>query len=203
MPEPFGEPDEKLIPRALAGNREAWELLIRRHERRVLLMLLAQGVRVDRARDITQETWARLIAHQRAGALERLELPGLAMRQATFLAMDDARRTKRGGARETREELAFLVDPAPSIEQRLVSRSQLERASAELDRCSPRARRVFELVYENPAMTHAATARLAGISVDRLRHTICEVRARLRAALEDDKISLAFARTRRQEPSDD
>src|SRR5438105_2758736 len=77
MPEPFGEPDEQLIPRALEGSKVAWEHLIRRHERRVLLMLLGQGVRIDRARDITQETWARLIAHQRAGRLERMELPGL------------------------------------------------------------------------------------------------------------------------------
>jgi hypothetical protein len=41
----------------------------------------------------------------------------------------------------------------------LVLRSDLERASAELDRCSPVARRVFELVYDAPGTPDAFAAR--------------------------------------------
>jgi len=162
-----------------------WDALIARHDRRVLLTLLARGVRLDRARDLTQETWTRLIAHQRAGRLPRLELPGLAIKQALFLAIDDARRARRD-ASPGEDELHAISDPTPGAETRLVTRSQLEVASAELDRCSPKARQVFELIYDDDAVSHAETAKRVGLSVQRVRQTICEVRARLRAALADD-----------------
>lgn len=160
-----------------------WDAHIAQHDRRVLLTLLARGVRLDGARDLTQETWTRLIAHEREGRLARIELPGLAIRQALFLASDEARR-----ARKTTDdaELAAVIDPAPSAESRLVTRAQLERASVELDRCSPKAREVFELVYDDANLSHADAAKKVGLSVQRLRQTLCEVRAKLRAALGDD-----------------
>lgn len=196
-------PDERLVPLALDGSRDAWGILIERHDRRVLVMLLARGSPIDRARDMTQETWARLIEHQRAGRLERLDLPGLAMRQATFLWCDETRRTSKTSPIDPTEEMAFLADPSPSVEHRLVTRSQLEKASAALDRCPPNARRVFELVYDNPETPQAVTARRVGMSVERLRHVICEVRAKLRAALDEEKVSFAFSRTQTREVSDD
>lgn len=197
-------PDEQLIPLALAGDRAAWNGLIARHDRRVLVTLLARGVRVDRARELTQETWARLIAHQQAGRLARLELPGLAIKQAMFLSADDARRTKRERvAGDEAEELAMLSDAASSIEARLVARSQLERASAELAQCSPTAQRVFDLVYDEPSMPHAETARRVGLSIQRVRQTICEVRARLRKVLDDDRAHVASAQAVEPEASDE
>ncbi|MBX3230922.1 MAG: sigma-70 family RNA polymerase sigma factor [Labilithrix sp.] len=177
-----------------------WDALIAEHDRRVLLTLLARGVRIDRARDITQETWARLIAHQRAGRILHVELPGLALRQAFFLLGDELRRGRRDAA-VTDEELRAISDPAPNVLDRLVSRSQLEVASAELDRCSPKAREVFELVYADEAITHAEAAKRVGLSVQRVRQTLCEVRARLRAALADKPVDTNFSRA--TEVSDD
>jgi RNA polymerase sigma-70 factor (ECF subfamily) len=200
------QPDEQLIPLAIAGDRDAWNGLIARHDQRVLVTLLARGVRVDRAREITQETWARLIAHQQAGRLARLELPGLAIKQAIFLCTDDARRTKReriARAEDEKDEIAMLSDSAPSIEARLVARSELERASEALDQCSPTAQRVFDLVYDEPSMPHAETARRVGLSVQRVRQTICEVRARLRKVLDDDRAHVASAQDVLPEASDE
>jgi RNA polymerase sigma-70 factor (ECF subfamily) len=54
--------DDRVTELARTGDAAAWELLIARHGRRVLLALLARGVRVDRAEEIVQETWARLVA---------------------------------------------------------------------------------------------------------------------------------------------
>jgi RNA polymerase sigma-70 factor (ECF subfamily) len=188
LPLPMDEldhlPDERIAPLALEGRRDAWNILIARHERRVLLTLLARGVRVDRARDLVQETWARLIAQQREGRLTQLELPGLAITQATYLALDDARRKRHDVPIDEAPELTVLSDPAPSVEDRLTKREELDRAIAELARCSPTARRVFELVYEDPGAPHAEAARQVGVSVQRVRQTLCEVRARLRAAME-------------------
>lgn len=170
-----------------------WDALIARHDRRVLLMLLARGIRIDKARDITQETWARLIAHQRAGRILRIELPGLALKQALFLALDDARRTRREWLGSD-EEMQAILDPAPSVEDAIVARERLAIASAELDRCSPKARAVFESIYDEEGASHAETAEKIGLSVQRVRQTICEVRAKLRAALTDDPSPVDVAR---------
>ncbi len=177
-------PDERLIRLALSDDRDAWNLLIKRHERKVLLTLLARGVRVDRAKDIVQDTWARLIAQQREGRLEWIELPGLAIRQATFLAMEDARSQSKSVPIDEAPEALLLPYPHPTIEERLTSRAELDRAIEELERCPPQARRVFAMVYDEPGAPHAEAAKRSGLSVQRVRQTLCEVRARLRAAME-------------------
>ncbi len=175
--------EERVAQLALAGQRAAWDVLIARHGRRVLLSLLARGVRVDRAQDLAQETWMRLIEQQRAGKLTRLELPGLAVTQASFLAADEARKATASNE----DALAGAEDPAASVEVRFATRQDLDRALAELERCPARAREVFALVYDNPALSHAEAAQRAGLSVQRLRQTLCEVRARLRAAMEAEQ----------------
>jgi RNA polymerase sigma-70 factor (ECF subfamily) len=181
-------PDDQVIPLALDGQREAWDVLIARHQRRVLLTLLARGVRVDRAHELTQETWTRLIVQQREGRLPWLELPGLAITQATYLAMDEARRSARSKpdlALDDVPEAAEVRDPSPSIEERLAHQAELRRADAELDRCPENARRVFELVYGDPPTSHADTAAAVGLSVQRVRQILCEVRGRLRDAMAE------------------
>src|SRR5262245_35043530 len=91
-----GSPEaDELLRRAASGERDAWQALVALHDRRVIVSLLARGIPLDRARDLAQETWARLWEQHREGKLPRLELPGLAVRQAAFLAADDARRRAR------------------------------------------------------------------------------------------------------------
>jgi RNA polymerase sigma factor (sigma-70 family) len=179
--------DDRLTELARGGDARAWDTLIARHGRRVLLTLLARGVRANRAEEIVQETWARLVAKSREGQLDRLELPGLAIAQAIHFSLDDARasKTRAAASLDDSAEAQTIADPAPLALERMVSREALDRALAELARCPPKARDVFALVYDNPDLAHAETARQAGLSVQRLRQTLCEVRARLRAAMED------------------
>src|SRR5688572_14936753 len=88
-------PESELCQRALDSSVDAWNALIQRHNRRVVVALLARCLRIDQAKDIAQETWLRLIEQQRAGKLPTLTLPGLALAQATFIACDAARKTAR------------------------------------------------------------------------------------------------------------
>src|SRR5690349_9619541 len=53
------EDETGLTRRALEGERAAWNALISRYHRRVVVSLLARGVRVDRAQELAQETWMR------------------------------------------------------------------------------------------------------------------------------------------------
>jgi len=181
--------EDTLARRALAGDRAAWDALVARHHRRVVVSLLARGVRVDRAHELAQETWARLIQQQQRGLLTELRLPSLALTQAAFLAADDARRNRResiAGAVEELPERQHPVDPSVSAERRLLSEEQLSRAHAALAQVSPSARNVFLLACDGQELPHAEVAARVGLSVQRVRQILCEVRKKLRSALEEE-----------------
>jgi RNA polymerase sigma factor (sigma-70 family) len=187
MGEGSAEDPEALVRRAEAGDRSAWEELVAQHDRRVVVSLLARRVPIDRARDLAQETWARLWAQHQAGKLARLELPGLAVRQAAFLAMEETRRQARTRA-EGLEQASDVPDAAALSDVALASKQEVERALREIERLPPRARQIFQIfteVYTEPETPHAEAAGRLGLSVQRLRQTLCEVRARLRTVLED------------------
>jgi RNA polymerase sigma factor (sigma-70 family) len=173
-----------LEARALGGDPEAWNALIRRHNRRVIVCLLARGLTIDRARDVAQEAWAYLIQQQSEGRLTQLSLPGLAVTQARLLAMSQERQSKRQAA--SNAEQAGAAAAPPSVEERLLGAEQVARVQAELAACSTSARRVFLLVYENPELSHAEAAKRVGLSVQRVRQILCEVRKRLRAAAQGE-----------------
>jgi RNA polymerase sigma-70 factor (ECF subfamily) len=159
---------------------EEWTLLVRRHSHAVVVSLLAAGVRLQEARALVDEAWARLYEQHRAGRLAELKLPGLAIAQARFLALQDYRQLGRLASVPP-----GLADPSPDAEARLIGKERLTRVERALRAGSRRATEVFTMVYENPDVPHAELAQRLGMSVQRLRQTLCVVRARLRAALED------------------
>jgi RNA polymerase sigma-70 factor (ECF subfamily) len=181
--------EAQLVAEALRGERGAWAELVRRHDRRVMVALLARGVRVERARDLVQETWLRLMQQQAQGRLRELKLPGLAIAQAQFLLLDELRqRTRRedGEAPADAPGLELLASPLANPLERLVGREQLRRAEQALQDCSPSARRTFALVYDNPGLPQGEVAQRLGLSLQRVRQTLCEVRKRIRLAIEGD-----------------
>jgi RNA polymerase sigma-70 factor (ECF subfamily) len=154
----------------------------------VVLALLARGVRVDRAKDIAQEAWIRLVEQQRLGRLDRLLLPGLAITQASFLAMEAARREATSRHQPIDEAIAAaVVDPRGDAESRLLTEERVARAVEVLSRCGPSAREVFRLAYGGEGLSHAEVARRVGLSLQRVRQILCEVRAKLREAIQGDE----------------
>ncbi len=175
---------------ALAGHAPAWDEIVRRHTHRVVLSLLARGIALEAAEDLAQETWIRLVQQQRAGRLTTLQLPGLALAQAHWLAREAGRTRARrealtGGGPTLDVGLDESADPGPAAdpERTAMGREQVERLRRELGRCSERAQGVFRAVYSERAAGHAEVARELGLSVQRVRQILCEVRARLRAAV--------------------
>jgi RNA polymerase sigma-70 factor (ECF subfamily) len=162
--------------------RDGWGDAIRRHDRRVYLSLLALGLPPERAREVTQAAWTRLMEQHRRGALVDVELPGLAIRQARFLAFNELSRTKV----ESRV-LAAVPDPpaAPDTERVVGGRQEIERVLAALEACSPTARKVFRLVYATPGGSAASAAKAVGLSLQRVRQILCETRRQLRSALAE------------------
>lgn len=188
-PAPPAADEATLCAAALAGSAEAWSALVARHNHRVVVTLLARGVRVDRAKDIAQEAWIRLVEQQRVGKLDRLQLPGLAIAQAAFLALEAARREATARRHDPIDEpsiAAALADPRCDAETRMVTEQRVDRAVEVLSGCSPSAKRVFRLAYGGDGLSHTEVAEKVGLSLQRVRQILCEVRAKLRIALEGD-----------------
>jgi RNA polymerase sigma-70 factor (ECF subfamily) len=188
---PDGAPDRAPAAADLRPDLRAdrWALAIATHQHRVVLSLVAAGFSFDRASDLANEAWARLIAKDRQGVLGELKLPGLAIVQARYLAWDERRReTLRqrhdDRAAEAGEEL--VVDRNPDPEQRLLSRQQAHRALAAVAAAPASAQRLMKLLYLEPGMPHARAAQTLGLSVQRVRQILCELRRQVRQAIEGE-----------------
>jgi DNA-directed RNA polymerase specialized sigma24 family protein len=162
-----------------------WDDAIRRFDRQVFLSVLALGVNPDRAREISQAAWTKLIERHATGGLAELELPGLAIRQARFLGLNELARTK-----VEKRVLSAVPDDAPSIdvERQVDSRAQVEKVLAALATCSPTARRVFRLVYATRGGSPAHAAKEVGLSLQRVRQILCETRAHIRKSLSTEEV---------------
>lgn len=156
-----------------------WDAAVRAHNPRVVASLLALSVPLHQADELASQTWARLIEQERAGALTEIQLPGLAIRQARFLALTWLKR--RGREVDLSDELEHAgIDP----ERVLIARRDVETALRVLATCSPSAQAIFQHVYDDPPPSHDAIAKHLGLSVQRVRQILCEVRKKIRAALE-------------------
>jgi DNA-directed RNA polymerase specialized sigma24 family protein len=154
---------------------------IRLHDRSVYLSVLALGVGPDRAREITQMAWTRLLEQEARGALSELALPGLAIRQARFLALNEFHRNKT----ELRVLAAVPESTAEADPERIAgSREEIARVLDALATCSPIAKRVFQIVYATPDGDAASAAKAVGLSLQRVRQIMCETRAHIRRAME-------------------
>lgn len=165
---------------ALAGERSAWNALVELHGRRVVLSLLAAGVPPAQAREFAQDAWLRLMQQAAQGRLTWLQLPGLVVRQALFLARAAARRPSPV------DTAGAPPAEADSVEETYFARERLLRARERVEALAPGARAVFLLLYGEPGLSHAEVAGRVGLSVQRVRQIICEVRKTLRAELEEE-----------------
>ena len=155
-------------------------MLIARHQQRVLVTILARGIPLERARELAQETWLRLMEQQRAGRLGALD-PARAGDRAGGLP---------GGERAPPGRRRGPVWPWPAepachhtAEESVIGRERLARVERALADCPAGARRVFELVYDHPELGYAEVASRVGLSVQRVKQIVFEVRKRLRSAL--------------------
>jgi len=158
---------------------------MKRHDREVVVSLLAKGVRPALAKELAQEAWLRIIQASRAGRLERLQLPGVVIAQAQFLALDERRR----GEQRFPHLSLDVEEPAgrAALEARVAARDELRTIEKVVGRSHPNARRVFELMYGGRAHTAAEIAEQLGLSTQRVRQIASELRQKVRQALAGER----------------
>jgi RNA polymerase sigma factor (sigma-70 family) len=120
-----------------------------------------------------------------------VKLPGLAIVQARFIAWDERRRESLQARHRDSAEgaglLPLLIDGDPDPEQHLLSRQQARRALEAVAASPPSAQRLFRLLYQDPTLPHAEAGVALGLSVQRVRQILCELRKRVRLAIEGDR----------------
>ena len=177
-----------LAARALGGDPDAWGALAERHGRRLRLALLARGVPPDVAADVAQETWVRLMERQQRGELKELQLPGLAIVQAFFLASDERRRQARASGNVDADVAALdIVDGGASVEATVIGRDRLQRVRGVIQALPDKAQGVFHAVFGRADhRSYAEVARDLGLSQQRVKQIVCEIRAKVRAEMEEE-----------------
>lgn len=163
-----------------------WDAAARRYNRRVVVSLLALGLPLPDAEDVAHETWLRLIEQHEGGHLLEVKLPGLCLRQARFFGLNRLKALARSAPRSEPLDDEMPGEGELDSERALVAAQDLSRALGALNDCSPRAREVFHHVYGDPPPSHAEVAARVGLSVQRVRQILWEVRKRMRRALEED-----------------
>jgi RNA polymerase sigma-70 factor (ECF subfamily) len=160
-----------------------WGQLVQRYDRSVWLSVVALGIAPDQAREIAQMAWAKLFEQRRRGVIRELKLPGLAIAQARFLALDALRHreVEQRHAAETTAVGNVLDELDP--EREAITRERALRAAEALARCTAQEQRVFRAVYDDTRPYAEIAAELA-LSVQRVRQIVCEVRKKLREAME-------------------
>ena len=184
--------DEDVALETLAGDagEVPWNELMRKYGRRVVVSLVARGIPLERAQELAQEAWLKIVSQHRAGRLDRLEMPGIVVAQANFLARDEHRRRSRraqlGALPLGDGEIADLADAmtGPDLERRVAARQSLRRVLAVVDRAYPNAQRVFHLLYGPDPHSPGQAAAKTGLSVQRVRQILCELRKAIREDLQ-------------------
>ena len=170
---------EALLVRARGGDRAAWGDLVHRYAHRVRVVLLAEGFSLAESQDLAQEAWASIWSKHQHGELSELQLPGLVIAQARFLGKDLRRRSRRTLVDVSSD------DPVPPIDLQVVAAQQLRAVRAALAERPVQQQRIFlEAVDEQ--RPHADIAAREGLSLQRIRQILWEVRRALRSALEPD-----------------
>lgn len=167
-------------------NPHDWERHIRRHGHEVILSLLALGLTLDKAEEVAQAAWTKLLSQHKAGRLSKVQLPGLAITQARFLAMDTFRKEGRTEALESADHHPNLEASASSNPERTtLARSEVALALTALGTCTQNGQRIFKLFYVDGENAKNIGEKI-GLSTQRVRQVLCEVRKVLRTATEEE-----------------
>ena len=173
--------DAELITRFLAGERECFALLVRRHAP-PLWATLRRSVRdAEEARDVYQETWLR--AFERIGTLRD------AGRLRSWLLSIGLNLVRQGRRRRIEEEpeRPVVLEAAGSGEGDAAEAAEAQDELALLRRriagLPPRQREVLDLRM-NHGSTHAEVALLLGITEESSRANYYQALRKLRAEYE-------------------
>jgi RNA polymerase sigma-70 factor, ECF subfamily len=186
--------EHALVRNAQAGDRLAFEELVRRYDREVLRLATNLVHRAEDARDIYQEGFLRVYRNLHRFRFECSFYTWL-YRIVTNVALDHLRR--RTSRREDQAPVPDEADgstrdffdrqpalgAASNPERHLLGQELGEHISAALDRLSPRERMVFEMKHYQ-GLKLRAIGDLLGTSEETVKNSLFRATRKLRASLD-------------------
>lgn len=170
-----------LTRRARAGDLDAFEQLIRQHERRVFRTALRLLRKVEDAEDAAQEVYLRLYKHLGRLKQDQDVMPWL-YRVTVNVCRDMNRRRERAAAASlTMAERAGLEprDPAPSPHQQTADAEEWRIMSRALS-ALPEKQQASIVLRDLEGLPEESVARILGVSQSTVRTHVCRARLRLR-----------------------
>lgn len=173
-----------LVAACLAGDQEAWALLVTRYKRLIYSIPVKQGFGPDDAADIFQAVCLDLVA-QLPRLREPEALPQWLIRATSHKCNRQRQRRKESGM----EVLKHLPAPASEMPESIVQEVQQEQALRDAVRMlPPRCRQMIDMLFfQTPARAYAEVAAHLGIAtgsvgfirgrcLDRLRRALRKAR---------------------------
>jgi RNA polymerase sigma-70 factor (ECF subfamily) len=112
---PRATEDSRLVARFIAGDNGAMETLFDRHNHRLFLYCVHLVRSRERAEDLTQEMWERVIRMRDERRLTAENPLGLLVRIARNLCLDALRRDRRHDSLDELPDSAHPVDRIPEL----------------------------------------------------------------------------------------
>ena len=175
---PPDDPDPELVARFLAGDRDSFAVLVRRHASPLWSTVRGALRDSEEARDVFQETWLRAFQ-----GLAGLRDPGRMRSWLLTIAFNLVRQRHR----RRRDEAVFDETEVPPEEEggapaALEDDEERHDLRRELELLPPRQREVMDLRL-NHELSHAEVAERLGISEESSRANYYQALRRLRARL--------------------
>lgn len=193
------EDDFLLVDRVLAGDRRAFELLVRRHERRVFRTSLAVLGNIEDAEDAMQETFIRAFRH-----LDRFRKDARFSTWLTRIAVNQAiekRNTRKNYVPLVETEVAEAVtperfEPWRSNPEELYGKQEVHRMVEDAIQSLPQIYREAFVLRDVEGLTAEDAAEVLGIKVPALKSRLLRARMLMREKLAERLEEPATFKTR-------
>lgn len=180
------ELDARLVGRCLDGEANAWEALVRRHERLVYAIGRSYRLLDEDMSDVFQEVFTALLK-----GLPRLRDGRTLVRWLSStterIARTTALKRRREAAREDHDDETFatLEDGSEEVGADLEKVERQHQVRMAMGAVSDRCRRLLEaLYYEDPAPSYAELSQRLGVPVGSLGPTRARCMERLKGFFE-------------------
>jgi RNA polymerase sigma-70 factor, ECF subfamily len=182
--------DVALVADAKTGDARAFELLVERHEAKILLLAQRMTRNREDAEDVVQQAFQKAFIH-----LERFAGDSLFSTWLTRITINEALMLlrRRRGTREVpiaesnrEDETAVpldIADVGPNPEDSCLQREQERILSVAVNGLTPRTRKAIEL-RELGELSTGETAQVMGLSVGAVKARVFQGRKKLRQALK-------------------
>lgn len=174
-------PDEEIIQRVLEGDRESYELLVRRYNRRVYRAVRAILRNDDEAEDVMQDAYVR--AYQHLAQFEhRSSFSTWITRIAVHEALARAERSQRVVVEDVDDAAATAVTGERNPEEIMAERETRELLEASI-LALPHPYRAVMMLRDVEEMSTAETAEALELTEDAVKVRLFRARAMLRKEL--------------------